>query len=170
MASIIQPALFVAENNIPNKNEVGENLQAFIDKYEPLFLTELLGVELYDELKAHKGDTRFVELLPYLKPAIVDYVYWFYLQDQNTVTATTGGAKPKQQNSTNASAYPKMVRAWNEMVELNRKTNAFLKDNATYPEYTKVIPQWYYWDNWYTLTWRFCELPEIYRIKNTLGI
>lgn len=170
MASIIQPALFIGENNIPNKNEIGENLQWFIDKYEPLFLTELLGVELYTELKANITDARFVALLPYLKPAIVDYVYWFYLADQNTVTATTGGAKPKQQNSANASSYPKMVRAWNEMVKLNRETNKFLHDNATYPEYTKVIPEWYYYDNWYTYTYMMCELPEIYRVKNSLGL
>jgi len=173
MASIIQPTDFIGQNNIPNKTEVGENLKLFIDKYEPKFLTKLLGAELYTELKDHATDARFVALLPYLKPAIVDYVYWFYLEDQNILNATSGAAKPKQQNSANASEYPKMVRAWNEMVEYNKETNKFLKDNeTTYPEYTIVIPIWYY--NWFDWGWYFeygCnELPDIYRVKNSLGL
>lgn len=163
MASIIQPTDFKAENLIPDMNIVSENVQAFIDKYEPKFLTKLLGVELYTALKANPSDARFVALLPYLKSAIVDYVYWFYQEFQNTQTFGAGEGKSKKQNATNASVYPKMVRAWNEMVDYNKETNTFLKGNATYPEYTDDIPT--HWDYWFE-----CDRPEIYRYRNSLGI
>lgn len=164
MASIIQPSDFKGENLIPDMNIVAQNVQSFIDKYEPIFLRKLLGAELYDQLIVTPITQRFTTLLPYLKPAIVDYVYWFYQSYQNTQTFGSGEGKSQKQNATNASVYPKMVRSWNEMVDLNRETNKFLRDNATtYPEYTIVIPL--YWEYWHE-----CDRPEIYRYKNSLGL
>lgn len=164
MASIIQPSDFKGENLIPDMNIVAQNVQSFIDKYEPIFLRKLLGAELYTAYVADPSEVRFTDLLPYVKLAIVDYVYWQYQQFQNTQTFGAGEGKSQKQNATNASVYPKMVRAWNEMVDYNRETNKYLKDNAaTYPEYTIVVPM--YWEYWHE-----CDRPEIYRYKNSLGL
>jgi len=247
MASLINVNNFVGQNNIPDKDIIGTDLQDnFIDKYEPMFLEELFGVDLYEAFLAGKGvgsvvttadnpvvnglgtkfltyfevgdeiyingETRIIaeipednrllttELwsvanenvdyykgeqwyklytLPSLKPAIVDYVYWFYLEDQVIQNLGTGAGQTKKQLAVTASPYPKMVRAWNEMVEYNKKTNKFLKDNeADYPDYASVnLPGWYFYNgfypffdwNWYS--WYGCYgLPTIYRIKNSLGI
>jgi len=183
MITIIASTDFVGQNNVPDKDIVGTDLQFnYIEKYEPIFLTELLGATLYgllkDDLEAEDHAERFTNLIPYLKPAIVDYVYWYWLQGQSIVNLGTGAGQSKKQNAVTASPWPLMVRAWNEMVDLNKKTNKFLKDNATiYPEYTIVLPTWYFcgglypffdW-NWYS--WYGCyELPKIYRLQNGLGI
>lgn len=131
------------------------------------------------------GEKRWIDLLNLksLKLAMIDYIYWFYLKAQAVLTLNTGGGQPKKQNAVTVSLYPKMVAAWNEMVGYNKATNKFLKDNeVTYPEYKPIcFPQWFFcfdgfsWfypgfdSGWY---WGFgChELPEIYRLKNSLGI
>lgn len=178
MATIIAPADFQGQNNIPDKDLVSANLQNnFINKYEPMFLTELLGDDLYASLKADPTAPRMIALIPYFKPAIVDYVYWFYLEDMSIQNLGTGAAQPKKQNSVTVSPYPKIVKAWNEMVELNKKTNKFLKDNPDYTEYTIVLPSWYFCNglypffDWHWYSFYGCNLlPSIYRVKNSLGL
>lgn len=46
---------------------------------------------------------------------IANYVYYWYIRNNHTQTATTGETKAANENSTMASPALKMVRAWNEM-------------------------------------------------------
>lgn len=180
MANITTTADFIGQNNIPQKDSVGENLQWFIDKYEPILLTKLLGSDLYTLLKASPTSARFVAIIvPYLKPACVDYIYWFYLEDQGTQMTSIGASQAKKRNAIGVSPYPKMVRAWNEMVELNRGLHKYITENAaTYPEYTITFPVWFFWwgiGGWFWVDvwqdgWSEECVPDIYRFKNTLGI
>lgn len=185
MPTIIAPADFVVDNQLPNISLQGNDIQAYINQYEPEFLEKLLETDLYAAYIEDPTDARFVTLLgtPNFKTAIVCYVYWFYQYASSSVTMNTGQGQPKKQNAVTVSPYPKMVYSWNKMVKYNKATNKYLKDNAdTYPEYKPIcFPKWFFafdgfsWfypgvDNgWY---WGFgChELPEIYRIKNSLGI
>jgi len=186
MPTIISPADFVVDNQLPNVSLQGNDIQAYIDQYEPEFLAQLMGTDLYAAYVATPADARFVTLIatPNFKTAIVCYVYWHYQYAQGvSITMNTGQGQQKKQNAITVSPYPKMVYSWNQMVKYNKATNKYLKDNAdTYPEYTAVcFPdwwfcfdgiQWYYPDfNW---SWYYgfgCyQLPEIYRIKNSLGI
>lgn len=185
MANITQVTDFIGQNNIPDKDLISDNLTWFINKYEPKLLTELLGDALYTLLKASPTDARFVEIIePYLHPACVDYVYWFYLQDQGTQLTSMGAAQSKKANAKTVSPYPKMVRAWNEMVDYNRKLHKYLTNNATtYPEYTVTFPCWFFGYQWYWGIWQcwffnwsnwdgefgIC-VPEVYRFKNSLGL
>lgn len=135
---------------------------------------------------SYYGEKRWIDLLnlPNFKTAIVCYVYWFYQYASGvSITMTTGQGQSKKQNATTVSPYPKMVYSWNNMVKYNKATNKFLKDNSTiYPEYKPVnLPEWFccfdgfswfypgFDSSWY---WGFgChELPDIYRIKNSLGV
>lgn len=178
MASITVIADFKGQNNIPDKELIAENLQLFIDKYEPILFKKLLGEDLYTLFKATPADARFVALLPYLKPADVDYIYWFYLEDQAIQNLGTGAAQSKKKNAVTVSPYPKMVRAWNEMVDCNRELHKYLKDNSDiYPEYNVTFPDWFFYFNgyWFVfsdwLSWfSVACVDEIYRYKNTLGI
>lgn len=185
MANFTTVSDFIGQNNIPDKATYGENLTWFINKYEPVLLDKLLGSDLYALLKASPTDARFVAIIePYLHPACVDYIYSFYLEDQGTQLTSLGASQNKKQNAKSVSPYPKMVRAWNEMAEYNRKLHKYLKDNAaTYPEYKVCFPEWFYgWGFWFG-TWQcwffdWCNwsgdfgmcVDEIYRFKNTLGI
>ena len=165
--------------NIPNLDLVGTNLQTnYIAKYEPKLLKELLGNDLYASLIADPTTARMVALIPYLKPAIIDYVYYYYVEDNGgNLLLGAGTGNPKKSNAVTSSPWPMMVRAWNEMVDYNKETNKFLSDNPTYPEYKMELPSWYFWKgfypffdwNWYS--WYGCYLiPGIYRLKNGLGI
>lgn len=49
------------------------------------------------------------------KSLIANYVYYWYIRNNHTQTATTGETKAANENSTMASPALKMVRAWNEM-------------------------------------------------------
>jgi hypothetical protein len=153
--------------NIPNLDEVHTNLTTnYINVYEPKFLKELMGDDLYAAYLADQEGVRFVALLPYLKPAIIRYVYRYYVKNNGgTFLAGTGASKSKKQNNTTESAWPLIVEAWNQMVEFNNETNKFLTNNATYPEYKK--PTWY-GNDWF---WREdCHKPEIYSVLNGLGL
>lgn len=179
--SIISPADFTVDNELPNKSLQGNDIQAHIDKREPEFLELLLGSDMYEAYEANPAEARFTDLIAkkWFKSAIVDYVYWFYLSNQSIMTLNTGGGQPKKQNAVTVSLYPKMVAAWNEMVDYNKKTNKFLKDNPTiYPEYASVnLPYWFYINGYYpSFDWGWYfeygqnELHEIYRYRNSLGL
>lgn len=49
------------------------------------------------------------------KSLIAAYVYYWYMRNNWTNTATTGEGKPQNENMATASPALKMVRAWNEM-------------------------------------------------------
>lgn len=49
------------------------------------------------------------------KSLIANYVYYWYIRNNHTQTATTGETKAANENSTMVSPALKMVRAWNEM-------------------------------------------------------
>lgn len=164
--------------NIPNLDMVGVNLTAYITKYEEKFLRELLGDDLYTALRAAPTEARFIALLVYLKPAIIDYVFYYYIEDNGgTMLLGVGSAKSKNTNATLASSWPVMVKVWNEMVDYNKKTNKFLHDNTTYPEYTINLPPWFFCEGIYMpfywpwfWEYGYKQIPENYRVKNGLGI
>lgn len=152
--SIIKPDIFVDDIFIPQLSQlaVEEAVQGFIDKYEPQLLRKLLGVKMYNDALAASS----IDPIPAPWPAlfdgadydsgskhfeglrllIADYVYWFYMFDYNVYTAQVGVVKSKSENATPASPVHKMVRAWNEFVDLTCSLHDYLRDNSTdFPEY-----------------------------------
>jgi len=196
MATYATPADFIGEFNIPDKATIAENLQWFINKYEPQlptevglyptgFVYELMGKDLYTAYVADPTEERFTILVePFLKAGSIRYVYWFYLKDQSIQNLSTGAAQSKKTNARTVSPYPKMVNAWNELVPLCRKFHKYMVDNKDiYPEYKVSFPEWFWgwgfwdgiWTTWFfdysNWAWRDChDIPEIYRFKNSLGI
>lgn len=166
--SIIVPSDFKGENTIAQVGGtvggVSSTVQWYIDKYEPKFLKELLGTDLYNEFIAGLQEDpipeKWVELRDEtdLKQMIIDYVYYYYMQNQATSTAGMSEVKGKTDNATPVNNVTKMIRAWNEMVEMAR---LFDLSTETYPSWNRV-----YWRHW----WRGCgwHLPEIYEFKNSL--
>lgn len=176
--SIITPIDFKGEALIAQIEQVFDEVQSFIDKYEPKFLKELLGLTLYQEFI--DGITP-VEILPptvpptyepidpkwvslrdetELKSMIVGYVYWFYQANNITSTVGTGEGKLRKDNAAAASPLQKMVYNWNEMV---KNARLFDLSTDTYPDWKRV-----YWRDWYCgCNW---HLPEIYVYKNQLGL
>lgn len=166
--SIITPTDFKGQALIAQieQQDVFDEVQLFIDDYEPIFLKELLGLPLYqqfvDGLAQDPIDPKWISLRDEtdIKSMLVFYIYWFYQENNITSTVGTGEGKLKKDNATPANPVQKMVRNWNEMVN---QVRIFDLDTTTYPDWHRV-----YWRNW----WCGCNwhLPEIYKFKNTLGI
>lgn len=167
--SIITPADFNAENSIGQREQpaVASLIQGFIDKYEPLFLKKLLGIDLYNEfvagLAADPIDAKWLYLRDdtEIKPMLVNYIYYYYLRNQTTLSAGISEVKPKAENARPVSSVDKQVRAWNEMVLAVRP---FTLDTSVYPSY--VRPHFHLYMYWYS----GCPVSDIYFTINSLNI
>jgi hypothetical protein len=174
---IVQPADFIGEVRIANtsQEDVAADLNHFIQKYEPIFLTELLGETLYADLSAGLGEVPIPEkwtgLKNKIKLSIVNYIYWYYITDQHIQTVGVGQAVSKAGNATIVSPVTKLVRAWNEMQQNNIAAIKFINANTEdYGDYYK--PYWltycehgYFWGNVYN-----CILPDILCTQNQFGL
>jgi hypothetical protein len=183
MATIVNPDDFVGEINIANTDETAviARVNWFIAKYEAKFLEEYLGEELstafLEGLAADPIEEKWATLRDKLKPAIADYIYYFYSNDSITYTSGQGDKKPQSENATNASSWSKMVRAWNEMVKYNFKNAKFIRLHPDdYPDFKNegcdyfafYINGWFYYDRFYECYGY--EAHELYRFKNSLGL
>ena len=93
-----------------------------------------------------------------LKPMLVDYIYYWYIRNEVTLTATIGEVSSKGENSVRASSVDKQVSSWNEMVEMAR---AFDLDVAIYPDFVK---------GWAKYLWCHSERSDIFYPINSLNI
>lgn len=167
--TIIAPSDFKAQNSIAQRETppVAALIQEFIDKYEPMFLKKLLGLSLYNELTTGLAtnpiDPKWTALRDdtEIKPMLVDYIYYWYLRNQTTLTGGVSELKPKAENAVPVSNVDKQVRAWNEMVLMARP---FRLDVAVYPNY--VRPNLYRYSYWF----HGCEVSDIYFTINSLNI
>lgn len=167
--SIITPTAFKAQNSIAQREQpaVAALIQEFIDKYEPLFLKKLLGIDLYNEFIAGLAedpiDSKWISLRDdtELKNMLVNYVYYWYMRNQSTLSAGISEVKPKAENATPVSSVDKQVRAWNEMVLAVRP---FTLDVSIYPLY--VRPPFHMYRYWY----EGCPVSDIYFTINSLNI
>lgn len=167
--SIITYNDFKGEQNIPNADSEGviDNLQWFIDKYEPKFLRSLLGVDLANEfiagLKIDPIDPKWVTLRDEtdIKEMLICYIWYWYDRDLVTTTTGTGRVKSKNENSFNACSVDKQNKSWNDMVNLAR---LFDLSTTDYPNY--VRPYWRRYNYWYD----GCGVNEIYYFNNALNI
>lgn len=167
--SIIAPSDFKAQNSIAQREQpaVAALIQEFIDKYEPMFLKKLLGLSLYNEfvsgLAADPVDAKWLALRDdtEIKPMLVNYIYYWYIRNQATITLGISEGKPKAENAVPVSSANKQVRAWNEMVLAVRP---FTLDTSVYPSY--VRPHFHLYRYWYS----GCPVSDIYFTINSLNI
>ena len=196
MATIIDTSFFFGQLNIAQKSDssVSTSLQALINELEPALLADLLGYDLYKqylagialgsptakwtELRDGKEYTNRQGVLSKWKglkytdgsttrSLIANYVYWHWLQNEASETTGTGEKMPANQNAVNTSPANKMIRAWNEMVDMINELVEFLMSNqATYPEFLVHYSQglFYKWNGF-----RSSSNSSLYK-QNSLGI
>ena len=137
---IVKPSDFQAEISIGQVEQldVQANVNLFIEKYEPKFLKLLLGSALAEQLRAAMEGTtpeqKWIDLAERVKLSCANYIYYWYQRDAVTVSAGVGEVEPKAENAVRAEVIGKMVRAWNEMVELNVEFISWI-DDRVYPVY-----------------------------------
>lgn len=161
MAAITTINQFKGELYLPNVTIASRaeaiRLNDSIEHYEPVFLKTIFGYDLYTLFTAgllstdplyeaiRDGGTYFdlngieQEWLGFTSEhynPIANYIYFNHRKNYTTDTQGTGEYSNTQEDGTTASVYPKMVNAWNDMVDMNKALHGYLYANASsYPSY-----------------------------------
>jgi len=134
---------------------VQDSVSMFIDKYEPEYLIKILGYDFYksftDAIAEEAPDDKWTKLLTgdtytdaqgitqkwygfqqdvsatqvNISP-IACYVYFYYSRKTSTVTTASGETGVRWEKSVSISPAQKQAKAWNDMVELNKRLYDFL--------------------------------------------
>lgn len=200
---IIDYTYFVNRLNLPQvgNTEGRADVQAYIDDYEPEYLRCVLGLELYDAFIAGidgsglPDEQRWIDLLegaeftkdgckrlwPGFKQTdskvtpIANYVFYQYVDERVIDFTLVGNVKSTTDNNRIADETPRLVYAWNRMVDMNRLLYHYLKANkATYPEWKDLCGCGCYSSNQWGSCGCFITLPDrcrdLFKYKNSLGL
>ena len=149
---------------LPNVAGIGAQateLTTWITKFEPQYLKAMLGVAMYNDYVSgisgldpiyeairdgedytDDGDIeRTWEGLGGVGTSpIANYVYYHLMKYKVSQTQGVGESMSAVENGTRANSIPKMVEAWNQMVDWNRQLHDYLMVNeATFPDYIGIL-------------------------------
>lgn len=159
--NLIDNTYFIGEINLPSSVLSGNlaTIDAYIERYEKEFLKNLLGYDLYKELKAEIEDQTFTEkwdelvngaeytIGGYTKKwdglinsekvsPIAYYVYYNYLKANIVNYESIGAVSALSENSARVAADGLMINAWNRYVDLYNNAIEFLLVNSeSYPKW-----------------------------------
>ena len=163
--------LFVTINDFTGKFAISTgmyantNIQSYIDRYEDIYLTELLGVKLYNlfiadlvsnvpvTAKYTKIFNAFKEELDIrliiskgMKDMLVGFIYFEYMKDSVTQTTPIGVVKQSTENSTPISAHTPIYLRYNESIKNYRAIQDYIMQTlGTYPDFRGYMKQYAYW-------------------------
>lgn len=163
MASIIDYTYFIRDLNIPNVTGISgtpqnDELQSFIDRYEPECLENLLGYELYklfqsevsDRMSWLKSGTEYSTSSGSLRKwsglvydpkvsLIASYVYFKVMQNRASYTTGVSQSVIATEGGQTVSPALKMVDAWSFFSESVRKMGLYIwtknETDNLYPEF-----------------------------------
>ena len=96
-------------------------IDEFIEKYEPKYLSRLLGATLADELadaiSQPEPEEQWKNLANMVKKPCANYIYYWFQRDSVSATSGSGESETETENAKRVSPIGKMIRAWNEMVD-----------------------------------------------------
>lgn len=116
------------------------------------------------------GKLSWLTLRDKVKPLILKYVYFYYLESNTTLTTGIGEQATTTEAGNRASTWSKQVKVWNKMVRGNHDMVRFLMNNVNYPDYK--VPNYYDWvyGGEYWLGCYGYKVNEIYTFKNSLNV
>lgn len=116
--SVTIPAALVGKDFIIEQRGVG---QLVAGEYSIVgnVLTLTTGVFAINDIYLYKSATLAINTSTGTNKSspIANYVYYWYMRNNHTQTASTGETKGKHENADYANVSTKLVRAWNEMSE-----------------------------------------------------
>lgn len=164
MANLISSANFKGDIMLPNVVGSGASatqLISFITKHEARYLRDILGIELYEllasglasfdsDFETLRDGATFVDRSDVTREwlglngegtsPIANYVFYQTMRYNVSQTQGVGESMSAVENGTRASSSPKMVEAWNQMVEWNMTLHEYLMVYTdTFPEYIGVL-------------------------------
>ncbi len=120
-----------------NAIAVQETITGYIERYQGEFLLKMVGKELSADVTAYLAergndenhtDEAMEELCEKLRPSFAHYVYFLLVGDVNQTMTITGLMKLKSANY-NQVPRQRMVKVWNDMVELNKQFVAWAEES-----------------------------------------
>ena len=120
-----------------NAIAVQETITGYIERYQGEFLLKMVGKELSADVNAYLAergndenhtDEAMEELCEKLRPSFAHYVYFKIVGDVNQTMTITGLMKLKSANY-NQVPRQRMVKVWNDMVELNKQFVAWAEES-----------------------------------------
>lgn len=120
-----------------NAIAVQETITGYIERYQGEFLLKMVGNELSADVTAYLAergndeqhtDEAMEELCEKLRPSFAHYVYFKLVGDVNQTMTITGLMKLKSAND-NQIPRQRMVKVWNDMVELNKQFVAWADES-----------------------------------------
>ena len=120
-----------------NAIAVQETITGYIERYQGEFLLKMVGKELSADVTAYLAergndenhtDDAMEELCEKLRPSFAHYVYFKIVGDVNQTMTITGLMKLKSANY-NQVPRQRMVKVWNDMVELNKQFVAWADES-----------------------------------------
>jgi predicted protein tyrosine phosphatase len=120
---------------------IQENVQWFIDRYEPAFLQEQLGNKLYaefvDGLSQGTVADKWQELKDLLEYPAAEYIFCKYMRNQSVDTSGMGTVLTDVDTARRVSPWGKIVHAWNDMIDIMEKIHHRLSADPEYPDYCR---------------------------------
>lgn len=179
--SLIDQSYFQAELVIANlgSNSNSANLDLFIKKYEKEVLIKLLGLKTYEDFKTatnpsiplvspwkelvegenYTYDGKLRQWIGFVndekQSIIANYVYFHWNRNLAYQSVGIGTVQQKAENANVVSPIQKMVRSWNEMIEMVKDFHCYMKANQT------DFPDWVEFD---------CETKEYFSTINEFNI
>ena len=120
-----------------NAIAVQETITGYIERYQGEFLLKMVGKELSADVTAYLAergndenhtDEAMEELCEKLRHSFAHYVYFKLVGDVNQTMTITGLMKLKSAND-NQIPRQRMVKVWNDMVELNKQFVAWADES-----------------------------------------
>lgn len=171
MNPIVQPDDFVDELEIAHvdTDKVAKQLNRMIEKYQEEVLEKLLGSDLLALYEAGVAISppaaQWGKLAKLAKPVIAGVVYYWYVRNNHTTTASLGEIKGKSQNSISANPEYKMVKNWNDAVDAAFRCAGYISENS------QLYGNYYFSGySYHDRGWNVRCLPDIFQYINTHNI
>ncbi len=168
MGKIVKTTDFVGKYSISQNSYNSDDLQAFIDKYEKVYLRDLLGLTLGDLLYADitaynpPATARYLVLFnpiaqeinncdvisDGIKEMLIAFIYWEFVKTQASSVAVIGNVSPQAEVSTGVDFNSTEVyNIYNVGIASYRAIQIYINNNSsTYPEFKgkmKVKNSWF---------------------------
>jgi hypothetical protein len=144
-----------------------QKINGYIDKYERIYLVQLLGVDTYNAFVADlvAGVPQSPQWLAIYNAFVYDeqycgvvisdgmvemvkgFIYFEYLKDQINQTWVSGVVSPSGENSTNVSTLNQQIYTrYNDAVRIYKAIQQYICDNSgTYPNYNGIGKMFTHW-------------------------
>jgi hypothetical protein len=160
--SFLAPSDFTGIKAVSTNEFTEDPVQAYIDKWEPQYLRELLGIDLYDEFVADldtapnitpasvPADPKFtvifnafsfdddsiIRVSQGMKEMLKLMIYFDYVRDNNVELSITGATKGTYSNSEIARILEtRAIENWNLGIETYKNIQWYIDDNPVPYDY-----------------------------------